>query len=212
MIKILPDDIINNDVLVQLLESVLTKHGSKHIIKLVRNRMIEKYGIPLSIAISDWQKVDIILQENFGQEGAYKIGKKYTQSIIKTFTNFIEPGQKIITKPQDVAAIMTVIGDRDMFKIMNCVMDKALSRENIIKETGVSQTTVYTKIKMMIKIGILVEYGHEFSIKRNRMPKYTTPFKIIHISIRKNNDTVIEFVTKKNLKKHSLIITKVSML
>jgi len=210
MICILHDNIISNDILVHILEFVLTKHGgSKHALKLVRNRIIEKYGISLLIAIGDWQKIDDILQENFGQDGAYNIGKKYMQSLSKILTDLADPNRKLITEPQHISAIMKVIGDKDMLKMMDCVMDKALSRDNIIKDTGVRQITVYSKIKMMIKNGILVEDGHEFAINRTRISKYTTSFKMMHISIKKNNDVVIELVTKKDLKKHSILIPKV---
>jgi len=114
-----------------------------------------------------------------------------------------------IPEPQNINAIMKIIGDKDMSKMMNCVLDKSLSRDNIIKDTGVCQTTAYNKLKTMINTGILVEHGNEFSITRTCILKYTTPFKTIHVSIRKNNNILIELVAKKDLEEHCMLIAKV---
>jgi hypothetical protein len=61
----------------------------------------------------------------------------------------------IITSEKLRQSILVVLGDKEMLKILDASMFKAVSVNDIIKETGIPHTTAYRKVKWLLDQGLL---------------------------------------------------------
>lgn len=82
----------------------------------------------------------------------------------------------IIHNQEFKEAILSALADKETLGIMNCVMYRHCSINEIIKETGIPHTTTYRKIKSMLENGLLIiekielrDDGKKFSLFRSTL-------------------------------------------
>jgi CTP-dependent riboflavin kinase len=61
----------------------------------------------------------------------------------------------IIDRDRFKQAILTAVADKEMVKIMDCATIRSKSVSDVIKETGISHSTAYRKIKWMLEESLL---------------------------------------------------------
>lgn len=73
-------------------------------------------------------------------------------------------------------AIMTAMADKEMVKILDCATFRSRSVNDVIRETGISHSTAYRKIKWMLEESLLfterIEVtpdGKKFSLFRSTL-------------------------------------------
>ena len=99
----------------------------------------------------------------------------------------------MIIKSQRIKnAVLTALADEEMVKIMNCVMHRSKSFNDIIAEnTRIPRTTAFRKIKWMLEKELLIvdrivitEAGKKFSL-------YHSTLRAINVKYE-NNDVTVE--------------------
>lgn len=102
-------------------------------------------------------------------------------------------------------AILSALADKEMLKIMDCVMYRHCSINEIIKETEIPHTTTYRKIKFMLENGLLIiekieirDDGKKFSLFRSTLRSIDVKYEQgqIVIEAEKNVD-VLEKTTER---------------
>jgi len=62
----------------------------------------------------------------------------------------------IINSQKLKQAMLSALADKEMIKILNCSMCRAITVNNIIKECNIPHTTAYRKINWMLEKGLLL--------------------------------------------------------
>ena len=92
--------------------------------------------------------------------------------------------------------VLETFGDEMKKDMMNCVSDKQLTIYDILQKCGIPQTSGYRKIKQLIENGFLTISGNSTSSDGKKIPKYTSVFDHVKISIEKNTVLVSVQVKK----------------
>jgi DNA-binding transcriptional ArsR family regulator len=96
-------------------------------------------------------------------------------------------------------AILAALADAEMLKIMNCVMYRHCSINEIIKETEIPHTTTYRKIRSMLENGLLIiekieirNDGKKFSLFRSTLRSINVKYEHGQIAVEaeKNVDAL----------------------
>jgi len=61
-----------------------------------------------------------------------------------------------IVKSREVRVVLTALADNEMMKILDSAMDQSKSANEILKETNISHTTGFRKIKWLLNEGLIV--------------------------------------------------------
>ena len=79
-------------------------------------------------------------------------------------------------------AIMTTLADEEMMKVVNAVILCSKSINDIIRETGISHTTAYRKVKWMLENGLLTVEKINITKDGKRSSLLRSVFKSIKVS------------------------------
>ena len=98
----------------------------------------------------------------------------------------------IIKSPRKKNALLTALADEEMVKIMNCVMHRSKSFNDIAGENNdIPRTTAFRKIKWLLNQGILIvdnivitKEGKKYSIYHSTLRAITVKYE--------NNDVIVE--------------------
>ncbi len=106
----------------------------------------------------------------------------------------------MIIKAQRVkCAILTALADIDLQKILNVVMYQSKSANEIAKETDISHTTVYRKIKWLVDEKLLIvdkiiitEEGKKSSLFRTVLKSFNVKYEYnsVIVEAEQNVDTL----------------------
>ena len=194
-----------DSLIAKSLRSVIQGNLSEQTIKKLDNRLVEKYGITLSQSVEDFQKLDNILREFFG-EGAVSIERKIFESICTVSKAKNTDDEWMTVYDSNIAKIvLEAFGDEDKKKIMNVLMNEPHIVSEVLSMCNLPQTSGYRKINNMISDGLLTVVGHITTIDGKKVNKYISIFENIKIDIVKNNVTV-KVKLKNESVKNSLLI------
>ena len=80
-------------------------------------------------------------------------------------------------------AILTALADNEMVKILDCATFRPTSVNEVIRDTGISHSTAYRKIKWMLEEGLLftekisiTDDGKKFSLFRSTLRSIVTRY------------------------------------
>lgn len=106
---------------------------------------------------------------------------------------------EIVTRDGFKHAVLTALADGEMVKILDCATFRPTSVNEVIRETGISHSTAYRKIKWMLDEGLLftekiciTEDGKRFSLFRSTLKSIFTQYdqgKII-VQVERNINVV----------------------
>src|SRR6478672_2517040 len=88
-------------------------------------------------------------------------------------------------------AILAALADTDLQKILDAVMYKSKSGNQIIKETNISHTTAYRKIKWLVEEKLLIIDKIEITEDGKKSSLFRTILKSFNVRYEYNN-VVIE--------------------
>lgn len=176
--------------------SVIKKDLGPSAVKVIKDRLLEKYGTTIRQSFQKWEQVEDILKENFG-EGSVRINSKFIPEVARrSLISSQKPLESEIKTTQ-----IKLIGDPEISLMLNQVLKDSKIIKDIIKDSKVTKTTAYRKIEKMKEAGLLVESDFFISPStKKKIVKYTSPFKSLSIEL-KNGKSIIKYGPKKNLKK-----------
>jgi predicted transcriptional regulator len=89
----------------------------------------------------------------------------------------------IVMRDRFKHAILTALADIEMVKILECAAFRPASVNEVIKDTGISHSTAYRKIKWMLEEGLLfterisiTDDGKKFSLFRSTLKSIITKY------------------------------------
>lgn len=158
--------------------------GNKTVTK-IESRLFEKFGVSLTQAIEEFEKMDLVLREFFGK-GADGIEKKFFENLIQTKSKKSKKNWHTITDLQVNTTILQAFGDPEKKKILESVTDTPKIVADILNDCNLPQTSGYRKINSLINDGLLVQSGQ--TIKDNKkISMYICIFDNLKINIDKGN-------------------------
>lgn len=178
---------------------IIRKNLGQTMLEKIENRVFEKFGTNLSQVSSDFPKLDLILQEFFGDR-AKGMESQLLQYIISIHQSKIENKEWItIEDPHIHRIILEAIGDNDKKNILNAVLDKPRVISEILEICKIPQTSGYRKINNLIQNGLLIINGHGVSDDGRIINKYQPVFDNIRIHVEKDKVTIHVQLTKEYL-------------
>lgn len=194
-----------DNLIARSLHSVIQVNLSGQTIKKLDNRLVEKYGITLSQAVEDFQKLDDILREFFG-EGAVGLERKIFESICTVSKVKNKDEEWMTIRDSNIAkTVLEAFGDEDKKKIMSVLMNEPHIVSEVLSICNLPQTSGYRKINSMISDGLLTVEGYITTSDGKKVNKYISIFENIKIDIVKNNVTV-KVKLKNDSVKNSVLI------
>ncbi len=98
----------------------------------------------------------------------------------------------MIIKSQRIKrALLTALADEEMLKIMNCVIDRSKSFNDIIAEnSSISRTTAFRKIKWFLKEGLIIvdkivltPEGKKFSLYHGTLKAINAKYEVDNVTV-----------------------------
>ena len=98
----------------------------------------------------------------------------------------------MIIKSQRIKrALLNALADEEMLKIMNCVIDRSKSFNDIIAEnSSISRTTAFRKIKWLLKEGLIIVDKIVLTPEGKKFSLYHSTLKAINAKYEVDNVTV----------------------
>jgi hypothetical protein len=194
-----------DNLIAKSLVSVIQDNLSEQTIKKLDDRLVEKYGVTLRQAAEDFQKIDEVLREFFG-EGAVGIERKIFESIctVSKIKNTDEEWMTI--KDSNISKIvLATFGDEDKKKIISVLMNESHIVSEVLEICNLPQTSGYRKMNSMISDGLLTVDGYITTSDGKKVNKYVSIFDNIKIDIVKN-DISVKVKIKTDSVKNSMMI------
>lgn len=172
-------------IIAKSLSEVIEKNLGIKTIQKIEQRLFEKYGMSWNQSLEEFEKIDFVLKELFGNAGAKGLEHRFCESIFDAKTKKTNDNWITISDPSINSIIIQTFGDLEKKKIIEAVIVTPKIIYEIIKECDLPQTSGYRKINQLIYDGFLIPI--EFEIKENKkIFKYICVFKNLKIEINSN--------------------------
>ena len=169
-------------VIAKSLSVVIEKNLGIKTVQKIERRLFEKYGISWSQSLEEFEKMDFVLKELFGNVGAKGLERRFCESIFDSKSKKTNDDWVTISDPNINSTIIQTFGDLERKKIIESIISAPKIIYEIIKECDLPQTSGYRKINALINDGFLIP--KEFEIKENKkIFKYICVFKNLKIDI-----------------------------
>lgn len=176
-------------IIAKSLSGIIEKNLGTKTIQKIEQRLFEKYGISWNQSLEEFEKLDFVLKELFGNVGAKGLERRFCESIFNSKAKKTNDSWFTISDAGINSIIIQTFGDLEKKKIIDSAMETPKIIYEIIKECDLPQTSGYRKINQLIYDGFLIPI--EFEVKENRkIFKYICVFKNLKIEINSNKINV----------------------
>lgn len=206
--KVLPHEIMTgiDQIFAATLEKIIVNNLGKTTIQKIQDRLFEKFGISMTTAMEEFEKMDFVLREFFGA-GAEGLEKKFLDNIcsIKSKKDQIEK-RFTISDPTISQSILKAFGDEEMSKILNASIGEPWTISEILEKLEIQKTSGYEKINFLIESRLLVEAGTYEKENGEKIAKYKSLFDNVNINFG-NKTTINAQFTQEVVKNSSILQT-----
>ncbi|MDE1827454.1 MAG: transcriptional regulator [Thaumarchaeota archaeon] len=173
-------------LIAQSFENTLKSAMGEKILLKIQDRIFEKYGITISEAVEDFQKLDFALKELFGSKTGI-IEKQIINKIVVLEESKRKDRNWFTIEDMALAkVILESVGDYDKKNILNTVLDEPRIISDILNMSNIPQTSGYRKVNALIQNGMLIPHGFVSMYDGKKVTKYKSVFENIVIRIEKN--------------------------
>lgn len=192
-------------LLVKSLDSVIRANLSEKTLQKIENRLFEKYGISITQSLTEFQKLDTVLREFFG-EGAEGLERQILECVCKLEKTKDKTHEWLTIENQTLTkVILEAFGDDDKKKILTLLIEQPYIISDVLEKCNIPQTSGYRKINALINDGLLTTDGYVNTADGKKINKYISVFKNVKIDIIKNKITVKVHIGKDLLDNSHLI-------
>lgn len=200
-----------DSLLSDLLRKEIELSLGKKVINKLEKRLFEKYGMTLTESMEDFEKFDDVLREIFGKGSLGMI-----RSVLDNFCSLRKnKGRKdsLVTlyDPKIIEIILNMLGDKDHRKILDMLIDKSLTPQEIQNRIDIPQASAYRKIEALVNTGLIVEDEKIYGNNGRPAIKFTTLYRGLDMSIVKNRVTVQVKISRDMLQKSTIFCTQYSV-
>jgi hypothetical protein len=172
-------------IIAKSLSVVIEKNLGIKTVQKIERRLFEKYGISWNQSLEEFEKLDFVLKELFGDTGAKGLEHRFCENVFDSKSKKTNDSWITISDPGINSDIIQTFGDAEKKKIIESVIETPKIIYEIIKECNLPQTSGYRKINALIDDGFLIPT--EFEVKENKkIFKYICTFKNLKIEINSN--------------------------
>ena len=175
-------------LLAKSLKEIIEKNLGMSTVQKIEERLFEKFGISITQAIEEFDKIDIVLREFFGK-GADGIEKKLFENLFHTKSTNSKDNWYTLSDSYVNSLILQAFGDMEKKKIFESVSDSPKIINDILKDCDLPRTSGYRKINSLIDAGLLYQTDH-IVVDNKKINKYACAFSNLKINIEKNKLTV----------------------
>ena len=193
-------------ILSKSLSKVIRQNLGEKTLQKIEDRLFEKYGISFSQAMEEFNKLDFVLREFFGG-GTDGLEAKFLNQLCIIKQNKSNGKWLTINDSYILNILLQAIGDEDKKKILESTSSKSKVIYEILKESGVPQTSGYRKIKSLIDDGLLIQSGFLIQKDKKKVNKYLSVFDTMKINIDSDSITVDVHLGDKKIEESSLLQT-----
>ena len=178
------------------LEKIIQENLGDTTFLSIQKRLFEKYGISITQSIKDFEKLDSVLTEFFGS-GAKGLEKKFLDSIcsIKSQKDRVEKRFTILN-PSINQSIVKAFSDDEMSKILNASIGEPWTISEILEKLDIPKTSGYRKINVLIKEGLLIKVGQDFTENRRSVDKYKSLLDNVNIDFGNKVTVNVQFTSE----------------
>jgi predicted transcriptional regulator len=97
---------------------------------------------------------------------------------------------RLIVKSHEVRAVLTALGDNEMRKILDSTMNQSKSVNEILKETNITHSTGFRKIKWLLNEGLIILDKIIITPDGKKFNSYRSTLKAISIKYEVTNVVV----------------------
>lgn len=192
-------------LIAQSFENTIKSAMGEKILLKIQDRIFEKYGITISEAVEDFQKLDFALKELFGSKTDI-IEKQIINKIVVLEENKRKDRNWFTIEDMALAkVILESVGDYDKKNILNTVLDEPRIISDILNMSNIPQTSGYRKINALIQNGMLIPHGFVSMYDGKKVTKYKSVFENIVIKIEKNRVIIRVLPTIEALAKSTIM-------
>jgi hypothetical protein len=175
------------------LEKIIRENLGETTFHSIQNRLFEKYGMSITESIKEFEKLDSVLTEFFGS-GAKGLEKKFLDSIcsIKSQKDKVEKRFTLLDSSIN-QSIIRAFSDDEMSKILNASIGEPWTISEILEKLEIPKSSGYKKINLLIKEGLLVKAGQEFTENRRSVDKYKSLFDNVNIDFGNKVTVNVQF-------------------
>ena len=175
------------------LEKIIRENLGETTFHSIQNRLFEKYGMSITESMKEFEKLDSVLTEFFGS-GAKGLEKKFLDCIcsIKSQKDKVEKRFTLLDSSIN-QSIIRAFSDDEMSKILNASIGEPWTISEILEKLDIPQSSGYRKINLLIKEGLLVKAGQEFTENRRSVDKYKSLFDNVNIDFGNKVTVNVQF-------------------
>lgn len=206
--KVLTNDSMSgvDSLFAEALERVILTNLGESTVKKIQNRLFEKHGISMTMAMEEFEKIDSVLKEFFGA-GAVGLEKKFLDNICSIKSKKDESEKRFTISDSDISQlILKAFNDDEMAKILNASIGEPWTISEILEKLQIPKTSGYRKINYLIEHGLLVKTGYELIENRRKVDKYKSLFDNVNIDFNNKVTVKVQF-TQEVIANSSIINT-----
>ena len=201
--KVITNERMNgiDQLFAESLEKIILDNLGKNTVEKIQNRLFEKFGISMTTAMHEFEKLDSVLREYFGA-GAEGLEKKFLYNIcnIKSKNDILEK-RFTISDPKISQLILKIFSDDEMAKILNASIGEPWKISEILEKLEIEETKGNEKIKSLIAEGFLLKIDED-----GTNSKYKSLFDNVNIDFDNKITVNVQF-TQEVVKSSSIIQT-----
>jgi len=175
------------------LEKIIRDNLGDTTFRSIQNRLFEKYGISITQSINEFEKLDSVLIEFFGS-GAKGLEKKFLDNICSIKSKKDKVEKRFTIRDSSInQSILKAFSDDEMSKILNASIGEPWTISEILEKLDIPKTSGYRKINLLIKEGLLIKAGHDFTENRRSVEKYKSLFDNVNIDFNNKVTVNVQF-------------------